>query len=184
MDINNLMREYIALVEELDKLKKEHDVKEERIKVLEDNTSLYEKELNYLKKSLDTTKDYKNLYNLTLKQLVFLFGIDTALILIGKLSSDASIGLMTTLVATPVITANIGKSNIEKYEKSDAYITDSNYASTLEERYLKDKWELEQLEVEKEDLFNCYLQQLVHVTNKRKELAEASKDSLVKRIRK
>lgn len=185
MDINNLLREYIELTLELDRLKKEHDASEERIKVLEKDISFYKEELHHIKKHLDTNKYYKSLYNLTLKQIAIIFGIDTALIVSG-VSSDAAIGLITALVASPVITANIGKSNIEKYEKSNVYITASNYVANLEEKYLKDKWELEQLEVEKEDLFNCYLEQLVLVTDKRRELAEASKEinKSIKRIRK
>ena len=186
MDINNLMREYVELSLELDRLKKEHDTSEERIKVLEKNISFYEEELSHIVKHLDTNKYYKNLYNLTVKQIAIIFGIDTALIVSGRLSSDAMIGLFTMLVASPIITANVGKSNIEKYEKSEAYTTALDNATFLEEKYLKDKWELEQLEVEKEDLFNCYLEQLVLVTDKRRELAEASKEinKSIKRTRK
>lgn len=176
MDINNILREYIELTLELDRLKKEHDASEERIKVLEKDISFYEEELSHIVKHLDTNKYYKNLFNLTLKQIITLFGIDAALIISGRLSSDAMIGLITALVASPIITANVGKSSIEKYEKSEAYTTALDNATNLEEKYLKDKWELEQLEVEKEDLFNCYLEQLVLVTNKRRELAEASKE--------
>lgn len=186
MDINNLMREYVELSLELDRLKKEHDTSEERIKVLEKNISFYEEELSHIVKHLDTNKYYKNLYNLTVKQIAIIFGIDTVLIVSGRLSSDAMIGLITMLVASPIITANVGKSNIERYEKSEAYTTALDNATFLEEKYLKDKWELEQLEVEKEDLFNCYLEQLTLVTDKRRELAEASKEinKSIKRIRK
>ena len=189
MDINNLIREYMCLVEELDRLKKLHDSADERIKELSIKVEYYEKLINILKENLDIEKEYKDDLKCTLKQLAVLFGIDIVAILSGVLNNnpDASIMMMAFTGAAPVASANILKAKTDKKAQSQNYKNSLEYLNELDDSYKKDKWELEQLEIERDNLFDCYLKQLELVTSKRRELANATyqeRMSSIKRIRK